>query len=671
MITPLVQAFEANLIPLNRVRAELGLDPDPQFGNQFYFQLFRKIPAVKTWKIKAVEEDEWEKLFDQEIQYREPIVQSFARGYSQIMDTLRKANLGQKRASDPWDRQTIHKVRQKYRTQMTRLKQDLSKLYANHANDLVEGQVRVALEALELVGVDGTFDADSLQDEFEKMGAKFAEERIVTFRKKINELAEIAERENQNPRYYDDQVRSFINDAKKRSQTVGRSELVSLSTKIKEKVYEANGIKGKQWYTRFSERTCDYCDHLHGMTVAIGTPFLPKGGTLEVRGKDGKTKVMKIDHDDLHGPHLHPNCQCSLIPIADFQDEPIQGDPEEDDNPNESEEVFWAKMDQLYRKLIPEKYEEWLDYGVPVKRPKLTDDRTKPVTSEAVDEIKKMIAQIKGRPNQEQLEEIGNRIQNEIWQRMREDEKRTQIALDYQKAVNASLDSPTSFNQQKEELFELLYQQMSAEVRHEVLSEIRSMGLTNDTPIKKLFQFAGDIPDSYQNQWIETLKYVPTEWLRNIIDKGKPYTIRWKEPEEDKKQFLGAHSLETREIVLDKRAKEDTFLHEFMHATESHHDWLPLTALDYLMRRSIGETCRTFAEMYGDMHPDLRRMYGVQDNLSHPYVGRIYITEKGNLRTTEVLTTSMESLYRPTDKNIEYSRDGMMEMFFLALQASY
>lgn len=80
------------------------------------------------------------------------------------------------------------------------------------------------------------------------------------------------------------------------------------------------GVTQKQWYATEDERTCPFCNRMHGTIIPINNSFLGRSQPFEgtVQTPDGKLKTVRMtsapglptDH-----PPLHPNCRCGILPV--------------------------------------------------------------------------------------------------------------------------------------------------------------------------------------------------------------------------------------------------------------------------------------------------------------------------------------------------------------------
>lgn len=624
MTTPLVQAFESNLITLDQARIRMGLEPDPQFGNRYYFQLFGKIQSNQSYVTKAVEGEQWEKWAEREVKQQNPIMDSFTQTLIDIYDEWRKTMFGEKKVKTP-----IEKIRDQYRVRLSEMKRRLRETYEDHANRMLGNSVQVGIEALKIIGLTSPdFDPETFKKDIPSMAKYFAEQRIGAFRKQLNDLAKKAEGEGWSPVQFDDGVRTFINQAKTRAKTVSETEIANIATQIKEKVYQANGVTHKVWYAKLTDRTCKYCSHMHGKVIAVGTPFIPKGGSIDVEGSNGKVSSMKIEQGDVVGPPVHPRCRCTLVPALGA----TPAKPENVDKPAE-------KPDYI--------------------RPELYDDNTKPTQSKQVLKIHEELAKIPGKPTEADVRRIGKMVQKEIDDRIKKDKNLMRARKHYEQSARWRDEKPTDYSIGMARIDLSMYEQGVSQIRKEVLSEIRSMGMTQDIMPETIHFFRVSHPK--RDAWLKTLDAIPTEWLLRTLDMKKLRVILMGMEEE----VLGLHSSSLNQIKIRLDATPDVFLHEFVHAVSHHFPELFEMEKAYLLKRAGDEPIQPLKKLYPNKtYPD--GVEGIKDQLKDPYSGRIYRNkETGEIVSLELLTTAFQAFFE--GKNIDIVEDKNLEEFFLGL----
>lgn len=106
-------------------------------------------------------------------------------------------------------------------------------------------------------------------------------------------------------------VEQVYSDAKGyRSERIARTESLRTSNGTAEEVYRQNGFSKVAWFV--NPGACEFCSTFAGREKSVGSKFSNIGEV--VTGADGGQ--MRIEYDDIHTPPLHPNCTCSLVPVA-------------------------------------------------------------------------------------------------------------------------------------------------------------------------------------------------------------------------------------------------------------------------------------------------------------------------------------------------------------------
>lgn len=96
-----------------------------------------------------------------------------------------------------------------------------------------------------------------------------------------------------------------------RAEKIARTETIRAQGKADLEVWKQTGVvEGKIWYTALDERTCPFCEPLHGKRISLGDSYFKKGETHT--GSDGST--IDLDYENVDAPPIHPQCRCVLIP---------------------------------------------------------------------------------------------------------------------------------------------------------------------------------------------------------------------------------------------------------------------------------------------------------------------------------------------------------------------
>lgn len=96
-----------------------------------------------------------------------------------------------------------------------------------------------------------------------------------------------------------------------RAEQVARTEVFRVANESTRMAWEQSGVvKTLKWYTAADERTCPYCEPMHGKIVSIEDSFFKKGDTAQ--GSDGTS--IKLDYSSVDAPPLHVSCRCYIRP---------------------------------------------------------------------------------------------------------------------------------------------------------------------------------------------------------------------------------------------------------------------------------------------------------------------------------------------------------------------
>lgn len=104
----------------------------------------------------------------------------------------------------------------------------------------------------------------------------------------------------------------FDNFTETRALKIARTEVVRASNQATIEAREQTWlVQGKERFTAEDERTCEFCNSLHGKIVKSNKGnFFNKGEELKIGDKK-----LKFDYESIKWAPLHPNCRCTLLPI--------------------------------------------------------------------------------------------------------------------------------------------------------------------------------------------------------------------------------------------------------------------------------------------------------------------------------------------------------------------
>ena len=176
---------------------------------------------------------------------------------------------------------------------ITELMEEQSKGVANFITGealTITPEMRTAVEA-HIKEISGVYNVDTLR----------ALEKTLTEGQTAGEsLAKLKKR-----------VEQVYSDAKGyRAERIARTESLLSSNSTAEQVYKQNGFSKVAWFV--NPGACEYCLTFTGREKEIGATFVNVGGVVTT----DKGDQMRIEHRDIQTPPLHPNCTCSLVPVA-------------------------------------------------------------------------------------------------------------------------------------------------------------------------------------------------------------------------------------------------------------------------------------------------------------------------------------------------------------------
>jgi HK97 family phage portal protein len=98
-----------------------------------------------------------------------------------------------------------------------------------------------------------------------------------------------------------------------RAERIARTEAIASSNESANQSYRQSPlVNGKEWLTE--PDACEFCIPMNGKIVGLSENFSELNQTLE--GVDGG--IMTTDYTEIVHPPLHPNCRCTILPVADI-----------------------------------------------------------------------------------------------------------------------------------------------------------------------------------------------------------------------------------------------------------------------------------------------------------------------------------------------------------------
>jgi hypothetical protein len=101
-----------------------------------------------------------------------------------------------------------------------------------------------------------------------------------------------------------------------RTERVARTESQYASNAATLDAYEQTTyVVYKEWFA--NPDACEYCQEMDGTQVGLEEVFVNQGDSVDVHNDDGSTDSYDADYSDIGGPPLHPNCECTIIPVTE------------------------------------------------------------------------------------------------------------------------------------------------------------------------------------------------------------------------------------------------------------------------------------------------------------------------------------------------------------------
>jgi HK97 family phage portal protein len=112
-------------------------------------------------------------------------------------------------------------------------------------------------------------------------------------------------------------VESVYSDATGyRADRIARTESSNASNSATLDAYQQNPvITAMEWAA--DDDPCPFCDELDGTQVGLEESFVSQGDSVDVTDDDGNDSSYQADYGDVNTPPLHPNCECTIIPVIE------------------------------------------------------------------------------------------------------------------------------------------------------------------------------------------------------------------------------------------------------------------------------------------------------------------------------------------------------------------
>lgn len=100
-----------------------------------------------------------------------------------------------------------------------------------------------------------------------------------------------------------------------RAERIARTESQYASNSATVDAYQQNPVvTGMQWFA--NPDACIFCDDLDGKIVSVDDIFAAQGTSIDVTDEEGIVASYNLDYEDVGNPPLHPNCECTIVPVT-------------------------------------------------------------------------------------------------------------------------------------------------------------------------------------------------------------------------------------------------------------------------------------------------------------------------------------------------------------------
>lgn len=163
--------------------------------------------------------------------------------------------------------------------------------------------------AIQLINASGTYivrpDVNKL---VEREVAKFAKSLLDTDRARLSKTIEDAFNSGSSVAEVQNQVESVFGDIKKyQSERIARTELLRASNFGALDAYKESGVvSGTQWVV--DGNPCPECIELDGQIISLDDNWFSQGDSF---------MSLNFDYGSVDSPPLHPNCECTIVPVIE------------------------------------------------------------------------------------------------------------------------------------------------------------------------------------------------------------------------------------------------------------------------------------------------------------------------------------------------------------------
>ena len=166
--------------------------------------------------------------------------------------------------------------------------------------------------SLDLTGAGGTFViSDQVKDYVNTRVDKFVPDAVSKINDKLTESLTQGFTNGESLQQLVNRVNGIYEDAKGYPATrIARTETSFASNRSAREAYRQSGyVTHKEWFA--NPDACEFCQEINGKTVGLDDDYFALGDSFV--GKDGG--VFNFDFEEVGEPPLHPNCECTIIPV--------------------------------------------------------------------------------------------------------------------------------------------------------------------------------------------------------------------------------------------------------------------------------------------------------------------------------------------------------------------
>jgi len=169
-----------------------------------------------------------------------------------------------------------------------------------------------AKEANVLLNINSAYlPTQNLERTIERNVKRFTKSMLKTDRDELNKILTAGIEQGQSIAQISTSIRdSFANFKKVQTTRIARSEILRASNAGAVDAWHASGVvSGKEWVT--DSNPCEYCAPMAGKIIQLDEAYFDKGDSWQGDAKN----PIKLDYVTIEEPPLHPNCECTVVPV--------------------------------------------------------------------------------------------------------------------------------------------------------------------------------------------------------------------------------------------------------------------------------------------------------------------------------------------------------------------